>query len=124
MSSHIDIELGTDDRLTYQIVDADDPSAAIDVSAWTLSFMVKRDVNAPDASALLTKTSASGVTVEGTYAPLAGDSTQMVVVTIQDTNTDALKSGHAIRELKRMGNDVEQILHRGPVRLIRTVHHA
>jgi hypothetical protein len=121
--TRLDLDLGTDGPpYNFQVKDADDATAAVDVSAWTFSFMVKRSAHDLDAAALITKTLDSGITIAGTFDPVAADSTQRVTVTIADTDTDALNSGTCVWELKRTNAGAERVVAYGEIRLYRSLH--
>ena len=57
-----------------------------DVSAWALSFAV-RTSDTTTAGPVISKTTASGITITGTYDADHADNTQRVVVAIADTDT-------------------------------------
>lgn len=110
--------IGTDHQFEFgPVVDGD--GVAIDVSTWTLSWMMKRRLNDPDLSAILTKTP----TVTGTHNPDPALSTQRVVVSIADTDTDPLVARVDYRhELKRTDAGSEAVLAYGTAVLKRGVH--
>jgi hypothetical protein len=115
--------IGVDHTFTFEILnEAED--AAINVTGVTLSWMLKRNVNHDDADALLTKTTSAGITITGVYNAIVATNTQRVVVTIADSDTDAIKAGIWRYELKRMDAGNETIYAYGKLTLTRSVHHA
>jgi poly-gamma-glutamate capsule biosynthesis protein CapA/YwtB (metallophosphatase superfamily) len=123
--TRLDLDLGTDGPpFNFQVLDTDDAAVAINVAAWTFSFMVKRSEHDTDAAALITKTSASGIAIAGTHNAAAASSTQRVTVTITDTDTDALSAGMCVWELKRTDAGAERVVGYGDIRLHRTAHQA
>lgn len=99
-------------------------TAAVDVSGWALSWMVKKSKSHADADASITaKTVANGkIAVAGIYDSDPDASTQVVRLTVVDTDTDALSSGTYYHELKRTGDGVETILSYGTFTLEKAVH--
>jgi hypothetical protein len=114
--------LGEDRALEYQILDADDATVAKDVATWALSWMLKRRLSDVDASALVTKTSSSGITVAGSFDAVAATSTQRATVALADTDTDTLVAGLYFYELKRTDAGLETVLAYGRLSLSRGVH--
>lgn len=110
--------IGTDHEFRFgPVVDGD--NVAVDVSTWLLSWMLKRRLSDTDVNALLTKTP----TVTGTHNADPTLSTQRVVVTIADTDTDAFVARVDYRhELKRMDPGSESVLAYGTAVLKRGVH--
>lgn len=113
--------IGTDHQFVFTILD-DEEATAIDISGWTLSFMVKRKVTHPDGAALLTKTTSGGILITGTYDPDPSQSTQVAQVSIADTDTDPLTAGDRVWELKRMDAGAEAVLAYGDLALVQAVH--
>lgn len=97
-------------------------TAAIDIALWTLSFMVKRDLNDADADALITKTVGSGIVISGTYNADPAVNTQRATATIDDDDTVDLDEGLVYFEWKRMDAGFETPLSRGTLELVQGVH--
>lgn len=115
--------IGSD--FTYSLhVKNEAETEAIDITGWALSFMLKRRLEQPDASALLTKTTPSGVTISGTFDEDPEVNTQRASVFIADTDTDPLTPGSIFWEFKRTDAGLETPLAGGPVELKRGVHRA
>lgn len=120
---------GTDKILTFEILDSDptaNPNAApIDLTTWTLNWMVKRNPKTVDASALLTKAAGSGLSLVGIFNSVRATNTQRVRVVVSDTDlqTAALKAVVEYRhELKRMDAGSEEVLVFGTMVLMQAVH--
>ena len=116
--------IGTDFQRTIAVLnEAED--AAIDISGWSLSWMLKRKLSNADSAALVTKsTTAGGVGVTGVYNAAPGTNTQRATVTVADTDTDTLTAGTCYWELKRMDAGLECVLAYGEFELVRGVHRA
>ena len=88
--------LGTDIELEFQIGDDEATAATIaantatmvDVSGWALEFVV-RTSDTKIGDALLSKTTAAGITIAGTFNASPTTNTQRVTVTIADTDIPA-----------------------------------
>lgn len=119
--TRLDLHLGTDFAFRFPVLDEDE-SEAIDITGWSLSFMIKRSARDEDDDALLTIDDA--ITIEGDHDADPDDNEQRAVVEIADTDTDDLESGTAAWELKRTDAGFETVLAYGDMRLFRTVHHA
>jgi hypothetical protein len=117
----LELYLGTDHTFIHQCLNEDE-DAVIEITGWALSWMIKRSRSQVDASAVLTKTTSSGIAISGTYNADPDVNTQLATVTIADTDTDALTAGSCIWELKRTDAGSETILGYGPITLIRSVH--
>jgi hypothetical protein len=110
--------IGADHQMVFgPVLDGD--NVPVDITGWSLSWMLKRRLNDLDALALLTKTPA----ITGSYNVVAASNTQRAVVTIADTDTDAFVARVDYRhELKRMDAGSEQVLAYGTAVLKRGVH--
>lgn len=115
---------GEDKNLVFTIYQTGTTRAAIEagtasaqnVTGWTLSYMLKRNITDIDSEALITKTTTSGIALT---TPASG----IVTVTITDTDTENLAEGDVYyQELKRTGDGVEAVLSQGQVRLRQAVH--
>ena len=105
--------VGEDKSLMFTIVTA--AGATQDITGWTLSWMLKANLTDLDASASLTKTTSSGITLT---TPTSG----ICTVSIADTDTDSLAAGLYYHELKRTTAGSETILSYGTCLLQRSVH--
>jgi hypothetical protein len=115
--------VGEDKSLVFTIFKADGVTPQ-DVSGWTLSWRLKRLKSDADSAALLTKTTSSGIAISGAYNVDPTLNTQVVTVTVADTDTDPIAPGTAYHELKRTNDASETVLAFGAVRLLRGVHRA
>lgn len=113
--------IAADYTLEFTIYDSTETSI-IDVSGMLLSWMLKRNLGQPDASAMLEKTNASGITIVGVHNSDPGLNTQKVLVVITAANTLAIRPRVAAHELKRMDAGFETVLSYGPATLKRGVH--
>lgn len=110
------------DRLLDIDIRTSDESAAVDITGWALSFMIKRHAADPDTRALVTKTTAAGIAIAGTFNASVVLNAQLATVTIDDTDTDLLQDGVGEYELKRTDAGFETVLVYGPVTFVRAVH--
>jgi len=117
----VSLFLGTDFSYVFSILN-DGETAAVNILNWTISWMLKEDVNDADASALLTLTTASAIVVSGTYNSVPATNTQVATVTIADTDTTSLEPMQAVWELKRTDAGLETVLAYGRIELLRAVH--
>lgn len=113
--------LGTDHQFVCEVLD-DAETAAVNCSAFAMSFMLKRELGDADADALLTKTTSSGIAVSGSFNADPAVNTQVATVTIADTDTDAIAPGLCRWELKRTDAGYETQLGYGTIQLVRGVH--
>ena len=113
--------LGTDFSYAYHIKnEAEDTS--IDITGYALSWMVKRNASDADADALVTYTTASGITIAGTFNATPASNTQRATVAVVDTDTHNLPPGLYRYELKRTDAGAETILAFGPIQCKQGVH--
>lgn len=114
--------LGTDFAYRFQILNLVE-TAAVDITGRSLSWMLKRSLDDPDSAALLTKsTSGGGLAISGTYDADPEDNEQRAIVSIADTDTDALQPKDRHWELKCMDPGAELVYAYGIVPLVRGVH--
>lgn len=119
----VSLYIGTDFDYAFHILN-EAKTQAIDITGWTLSWMLKRKATDEDVDALLVKTTtAGGVVIAGAFNATPGLNLQRATVTVQDTDTDALAAASCRFELKRMDAGVETVLADGPLTLKRSVHH-
>jgi hypothetical protein len=116
-----EIQSGTDHRLEFVVTDTAG-TAVVDASSWSLSWMMKASVHLSDAQAALTKTTSSGIAVTGVYNADPDVNTQVVTVSIVDTDTDTIVPRLYLHELKRMDAGFEAVLATGRLSLIQSVH--
>lgn len=114
ISADAHLFIGEDKSLVFTIYQSDGRTAQ-DITGWTLSWMVKADLADVDGSAVLTKTTSSGIALT---TPASG----ICTVTIADTDTDSLTAGRYYHELKRTTAGSETVLAYGDCHLIRGVH--
>lgn len=97
-------------------------TAAVDMTGWSLSFMVKKSKGHLDADAKFSRTTSAGITISGTYNSDPAVNTQVATVSVEDSHTDALTPGTYYYELKRTGAGVEAVIAYGTFTLERGVH--
>lgn len=117
----LELYIGTDHQFAFHVKD-DDEDVAIDITAFALSFMVKRHRSDVDADALITKTTASGIAIAGTFNSAPGSNLQRATVTLADTDSSALAPGVRHYELKRTDDGFETVLAYGTFTFRRGVH--
>jgi hypothetical protein len=100
---------GEDRQFIFTILNSTE-TAAIDIAGWTLSWMVKRYRSDTDVTALVSKTTVSGIVISGVYNSVPATNTQVATVTVDDTDTIAVAGGLYSYELKRMDNGFETVL--------------
>lgn len=120
-ATNLKLFIGTDFTFNFTVLNAAETEAQ-DVSAWAVSWMLKSDPNISDASASVTKTSGSGISVSGTWNATPASSTQRLVVVLEDTDTSSLTPGTYYWELKRTDAGSETVLGYGLLSLVRGVH--
>ena len=96
-------------------------TTCIDIAGWTLSFMVKQYKSDADLSAVVTKTTAAGIVISGTFNANPAVNTQVATVTVDDTDTIAVTDRLYSYELKRMDAGFETVLAYGTFNLIQGV---
>lgn len=112
---------GTDLALPCHIKNAAE-TTSIDITGWTLSWMVKRYRSDADLSALITKTTSGGIAIAGSFNSDPDINTQRATVTIEDTDSISLSPGLYFHELKRTTNGAETVLIYGTFDLKEAVH--
>ena len=113
--------LGTDFQYVFHVKNnAED--TAIEITGWALSWMVKRYRSDADASAILTKTTASGIAIAGTFHQTPALNTQRATVTLADTDSSSLNPGLYHYELKRTDDGYETVLAYGQMVFNQGVH--
>lgn len=106
----------TDHVLEFTIYQADGTTAQ-NITGWALSWLLKRNHDASDADALLTKTTASALQVD-----ITSGATGRVDVIVLDTDTLSLAGGTYVHELKRTDAGEESVLSYGRARLKQSLH--
>lgn len=109
-----DLYAGEDKTVSVSIYQADETTAQ-NITGWALSYRWKRSLDDADADAVLTKTTADGITITNGAGGLCE-------IAIADTDTDAIAAGPYFHELKRTDAGSETILTTGTVYLRRSVH--
>ena len=98
----------------------DTTKAVEDVTTWTMVFSMKKSDIAADPALVEKRTGASaGITITGVYNASRGLNTQRVVVTILDSDTDALKALTYRYSLKRIAAGADAILAYGNIVLLK-----
>jgi hypothetical protein len=113
---------GEDKTLSFEIFSSDGVSME-DVSGWALEWVLRKTVTgkAPykaQGAAVVTKTTASGITITGTWDSVRATNTQRVEVSIADTDTESLAGGRYVQSLKRTDADNEAVLSHGTVEVL------
>ena len=103
-----------DKVFTFAIKQADQTTAQ-NITGWALSWMLKRRATDVDASALIVKTTAAGITI--TDGPNG-----ICTFTVTDENTAAVRAGFYVHELKRTDTGAETPLCEGTVVLRQSAH--
>jgi hypothetical protein len=109
---------GTDHEFPVTVLNSAQ-TAAIDITSFALSFVMKRTKS---GSAVVTKTTPSGISIGGTYDADPDVNTQVATVIIADTDTDDLPTGNYYYEVKRTDAGLESIIVQGTVPLERALH--
>lgn len=114
--------LGTDLTRAYHIKDEAE-TTSINISGWTLGWMLKRFTSDADADAILTKTTTGGaVVIAGTFNTTPASNSQRATLTLEDSDTAALYPGLYHWELKRTDDGYETVLAYGQMTMIQGVH--
>jgi hypothetical protein len=85
------------------------------ITGWSVSWMMKRDLDDVDGDAVLQKTTSAGITLT---TPTSG----ILNITIADTDTDGLAAGTYYHEVKRTDAGNETVLATGTCVLQQGVH--
>jgi len=109
---------GTDHEFPVTVLNAAQ-TAAIDITTFALSFVMRRTKSGP---ILLTKTTPTGISIGGTYNADPDVNTQVATVIIADTDTDDLAVGNYYYEVKRTDAGFESVIVQGTVPLERSLH--
>jgi hypothetical protein len=107
---------GEDKILSYEIFAAGSTTLMENVSSFDLRWELRRW--GPNGASVVVKTSGNGIAVAGVYNADRALNTQRVVVSLADTDTDALAAGRYACALKRMDDGLEAILSHGQVDLL------
>lgn len=117
-----EIWLGTDLTRSFHIKDEAE-TTSINITGFALSYMVKRDKDDADASAILTKTTAGGaIVIAGSFNATPASNAQRATLTLADTDTSSLYGGLYHWELKRTDDGSETVYAYGRMTFIRGVH--
>lgn len=112
--------LGTDWTKAFKVADLDTDATgatAKNITGWALTFDIRAGVSS--SAALLTKTTVSGLAISGTFNTVLATSTQVVTVTVSDTDlttaTCGRRGGTFYWSLKRTDDGSEAILAEGTI---------
>lgn len=114
--------VGEDKQLSYTVYTTNAKTVIQDVTGWALSWKLRKKRADADPAILSKATGGSGITITGTFNSDPAVNTQRVVVTIADTDTDALTPLGYWHELKRTTDGQETILAEGLAVLKQAVH--
>jgi hypothetical protein len=124
MSVSLTFKTGENREFAFAIVDKN--GIPVNVATWAIAWQLRkptlfykdgyRRMLDYDAAAI-NKTTSSGVAVEGTYNVDPAQNTQLVVVTLDKTDSVNLTAGDYEFELWRTDDGFEQSLEDGPVTL-------
>jgi hypothetical protein len=109
--------IGEDKLLEYEVLQEDEATPQ-DVTGWAMSWALKRNDNASDPP-IISKTTVSGITITGIFNAVRATNTQRVIITIIDTDTDALRAATYRYALKRTTEGFESILAYGNATLLK-----
>lgn len=98
---------------------ADESGVPVDMSGWSVRFMVKRRLSVADDDALIDKSTGDGLTISGTYDADPAVNTQVISGTIEDEETDGIKPGTCHFEWKRTDEGFERVLGSGLIVIAR-----
>jgi hypothetical protein len=113
-----EIFVGEDKELVISGIDdgAATPTA-LDVSAWTMTWMLRKTDIAADPALLTKATGGSGITVSGVFNASPALNAQVITIRLNDTDTAAADGTSIVlkpltyrHSLKRMTADSEAIL--------------
>lgn len=119
--THTSLVLGTDFQYALHVKNGAE-TASVDITGWAISWMVKRYLGDADLSAILTKTTVSGIEIAGTFDATPATNTQRATLTLTDTDTASLYPGLYSYEFKRTDDGFETPLASGRIELVRGVH--
>jgi hypothetical protein len=108
--------IGEDKQLEYEVLDAD--GLPVDVVTLPMQWVLRGSVREADPPRISKTTSGGGITVTGVYNATRALNTQRVLVTIADTDTDALSAQTYKCALKRTDDGSESVLSYGDVVLL------
>jgi len=116
--------LGTDFQYILAVLNEAE-TAALDITGWSISWMVKRLKSDTDANAILTKVSTGGtpaIVIAGTFNATPSVNTQRATLALVDTDTGTTAPGLYHYEFRRTDEGFETVLAYGPIRFVRGVH--
>ena len=114
--------LGTDFQYPLHVQNGAE-TASIDITGWTISWMLKKNKSDADAAAIITKTTAtSALAIAGTFNAMSATNTQRATLTLTDTDTASLNPGLYRYEFKRTDDGFETPLAEGLFELKHGVH--
>ena len=114
---------GEDKTLSYEVFAAGSTTVMENVAGFTLQWEMRKAGSSKDplrdqGPSVVSKTTASGITITGVYNSARAVNTQRVLVAIADTDTEALTGGRYVCALKRMDPGLEAVLGHGTVELL------
>lgn len=122
LETNAELWIGEDHQFVFTVYNAAQ-TAIVDITAWALSWMLKKRPSDADSAKLLQKqTGGSGIAIAGSYSAAPETNTQAATVSIADTDTDDLKPGVYYYELKRTDAGNEAPLAYGALNLRQGVH--
>ena len=125
LQQHIGWPIGDDRLYELEVVQKDgkaisDPTKAPqDISGWALAWVVATDEDATEYL-IEKRTGGLGIQIVGVFDPTRVLNSQRVVITIEDSDTDALSAGTYVHALKRTDPTLEATLLRGKVVLTKS----
>jgi hypothetical protein len=105
-----DFFLGEDKTIEFTILDAD--SIPVNVTGWAIEWVVRK-LDDSDSATLTKTTGGGGIAITGVYNVDPAVNTQLVVVTVEDTDTSSLTPRTYRHALKRTDDGFETILSYG-----------
>lgn len=117
----IHVDYGCDVSLAFTNYTDTTETTIRDITGWSLSWMLKDDLSDPDAQAVLTKTTGSGIVISGTYHQNPNSNTQRATVSLSAADTTIAQRSYWW-ELKRTDSGSETRLAYGLLAVGPTVH--
>lgn len=111
---------GEDRRYLFTVLNIDE-TAAIDITGWTLTWMVKRHASDADVNALITKTTVTGIAIAGVFNSVPALNAQIAYVTVARADSLAVPDGSYFHELRRMDSGFNTVGSYGQFRLTQGV---
>lgn len=109
-----DDDFYTNADFPFEIQVLDENGAPVNISGWSISWLMKKRADQTDAEAVIAKTTASGITI--TDGP---NGICLVVVLAADTDS-TFKAGYYVHEAKR--TDTKRVIVKGLARVMDALH--